>query len=105
MNRKIIKRIVIITVVVNIVIFLVVGGYITYQKTKKAITKEMTKNFQIPDFSGKSNHVFCRWTIPVQSNHGHFVTVRSTFSHSKPPVDICDLFYHTLAKKNLRFGR
>lgn len=58
MKGKNLKRTIIITVVVNVVIFLVVGGIITYQKTKEAITKQVSQGFQMQNFPGGGSSFF-----------------------------------------------
>lgn len=53
MNKKLIKRIILITIAINVVIFLAIGAKITFEKSKEAISNQIAQksNFQIPDFS------------------------------------------------------
>ena len=51
MSKKLVKRIVIITVLINIAIALFIGGKITFEKSKEAITREFEKN--MPKFPGQ----------------------------------------------------
>ena len=54
MNKKLIKRIIIVTVVINVVIFLFIGGKITFEKTKEAVQNKFSEEFSknIPKFPG-----------------------------------------------------
>lgn len=52
--KKIVKRVIIITVLINLAIFLFIGGKITLQKTQEAIQK----NSSIPSFSSKDFSLF-----------------------------------------------
>lgn len=45
MNKKLIKRIVIITVAINLAIFLFIGGKITIEKTKEAMQNKFSQEF------------------------------------------------------------
>lgn len=45
MNKNLIKRIIIITVVINVIVFVIIGGKITFEKSKEAITKQFAQNF------------------------------------------------------------
>lgn len=54
-KKNIIKRVIIITVVINVIIFLVISAKITIQKTREAMTREFEKragSFQMPKSSG-----------------------------------------------------
>lgn len=67
--KKIIKRIIIITVAINVIIFLVIAGKITIQKTKEEFAKrsgEFSKNF--PKFPSTDNFSLFPSGEPVCSN-------------------------------------
>lgn len=52
MKKGILKKAIIITVIINVIIFLAVGAKITFEKSKEAIVKQIGQNFQIPKFPG-----------------------------------------------------
>lgn len=58
MNKKIIKRIIVITVLINVAIFLVISAKITIQKSKEAISKNFP-SFSTPSLSSGSGKIAC----------------------------------------------
>lgn len=58
MSKKIIKRIIIVTVLINVAIFLVISARITIQKSKEAISAKLP-SFSTPSLSGGSGKVAC----------------------------------------------
>ena len=59
MKKNIIKRIIIITVIVSVLIFLAISAKITYQKSKEAIGKKFAQQSQnFPKFAGSGSSLF-----------------------------------------------
>ena len=61
MNKKLIKRIIIITVVINVIIALFIGGKITFEKSKEEIAKSMSSipSSSQPSLYGVSFNTAC----------------------------------------------
>lgn len=76
MNKKLIKRIVIITVAINVVIALFIGGKITFQKTKEEFAKRMPSvpSFSQPSLYGGSTNTAC---TDASDYHARIVYARS----------------------------
>ncbi len=80
MNKKLLKRIIIITVVINVVIFLIIGGKITLEKSKEEFAKRMPSIPSFQDFSEASSKTAC-----ADDYYAKILYVRSKDTTSRLP--------------------
>lgn len=79
MTKKILKLIVIITVLINVAIFLIISAKITIQKSKEAISKNMP-SFSAPSLSGESGKITC---VDASDYHAQLIYARAKDATSR----------------------